>query len=92
MEGIFRVLKSDVTTPVNIGNPHEFTILEFAKLVVSLSNAKGKIVFKPLPVDDPRQRRPDIALAKKCLGWTPKVKLKEGLKQTIAWFQENETD
>ena len=92
VEGIFRLLKSDVTTPVNIGNPDEFTILEFAKLVIELSNTKSKIVYKPLPVDDPRQRRPDITLAKKRLGWTAKVKLKEGLKHTIAWFQEHETD
>ena len=92
IEGIFRLLKSDVTTPVNIGNPDEFTILEFAKLVIELSNTKSKIVYKPLPVDDPRQRRPDITLAKKRLGWTAKVKLKEGLKHTIAWFQEHETD
>ena len=92
VEGIFRLLKSDVTTPVNIGNPDEFTILEFAKLVLELSNTKSKIVYKPLPIDDPKQRRPDITLAKKELGWTPKVKLKEGLQKTIIWFQENETD
>ena len=92
VEGIFRLLKSDVPTPVNIGNPDEFTILEFAKLVIKFSNTKSKIVYKPLPVDDPRQRRPDITLAKKRLGWTPKVKLKEGLQKTIAWFQEHETD
>ena len=92
VEGIFRLLKSDVTTPVNIGNPDEFTILEFAKLVIEFSNTKSRVVYKPLPVDDPRQRRPDITLAKKRLGWTPKVKLEEGLKHTIAWFQEHETD
>ncbi len=92
IEGILRLLRSDVTTPVNIGNPDEFSILEFAKLVIELSNTKSKIIYKPLPTDDPKQRRPDIALAKKKLGWTPKVKLKEGLKQTIAWFQEHKAD
>ena len=91
VDGIFRLLKSDVTTPVNIGNPDEFTILQFAKLVLALSDTSSKIVYKPLPIDDPKQRRPDITLARKRLGWTPKVKLKEGLRKTIAWFQENET-
>ena len=91
VDGIFRLLKSDVTTPVNIGNPDEFTILQFAKLVLALSGTRSKIVYKPLPTDDPRQRRPDITLARKRLGWTPKVKLEEGLQKTIAWFQENET-
>ncbi len=92
VEGIFRLLKSGVTTPVNIGNPDEFTILEFAKMVIDISDTKSRIVYKPLPVDDPKQRRPDITLAKKRLGWTPKVKLKEGLKHTITWFQEHRMD
>lgn len=92
VEGIFRLLKSGVTTPVNIGNPDEFTILEFAKMVIDISDTKSRIIYKPLPVDDPKQRRPDITLAKKRLGWTPKVKLKEGLNHTIAWFQEHRTE
>ncbi len=92
VDGIFRLLKSNVMTPVNIGNPDEFTILEFAKLVIGMSKTKSKIIYKPLPTDDPKQRRPDITLAKKRLGWAPKVKLKEGLQKTIAWFQENKTD
>ena len=91
VDGIFRLLKSDVTAPVNIGNPDEFTILQFAKLVLALSDTRSKIIYKPLPIDDPKQRRPDITLAKKRLGWTPKMKLKEGLQKTIAWFQKNET-
>ena len=89
IEGIYRLLMSNVNTPVNIGNPDEFTILEFAKLVLGACDTKSKIVYKPLPVDDPKQRRPDITLARTRLGWAPKVKLKEGLKHTIAWFEHN---
>ncbi len=88
VEGIIRLLFSKIPGPVNIGNPREFTIIEFAEMVVKLSGAKSKIVFKPLPVDDPKQRRPDISLAKKELGWEPKVKLEDGLCQTYAWFKE----
>ncbi len=89
VEGIVRLLKSDVKTPVNIGNPDEFTILAFAKMVIEMSGTKSKMVFKPLPTDDPKQRRPDIALARKHLRWSPKVKLREGLGHTLKWFQEN---
>ncbi|MDA8426849.1 MAG: SDR family NAD-dependent epimerase/dehydratase, partial [Treponema sp.] len=73
---------------VNIGNPGEFTMLELAELVIKLSGARSKIVHRPLPQDDPRQRRPDIGLAKDKLGWEPKVPLDEGLKRTIAYFKE----
>jgi UDP-glucuronate decarboxylase len=73
---------------VNIGNPWEFTILEFAKMVVRLSGTKGKLIFKPLPVDDPKQRQPDIGLAKRILHWQPEVPLELGLAETIAWFKE----
>jgi dTDP-glucose 4,6-dehydratase len=86
IEGIYRLLKSNETFPVNIGNPSEFTILQFAKLVLEYSGAKSKIIYKPLPIDDPKQRRPDIARAKKYLKWTPGVELEQGLKETIAWF------
>ncbi len=72
--------------PVNIGNPDEFTILELAEKVIELTGSRSKIVYKPLPADDPTQRKPDITLAKQKLGWQPKVKLEEGLKQTIAYF------
>lgn len=89
IEGIVRLLRSNVTTPVNIGNPDEFTILEFAKLVIRVSDTKSKIVYQPLPVDDPKQRQPDISLARKHLHWSVKVKLEEGLKHTIRWFEEN---
>lgn len=87
VEGIVRLLFSNLNTPVNIGNPREFTILEFAKLVIKLSGTKSKIVYKPLPQDDPKQRRPDITLAKKYLKWSPKIKLEDGLKETIQWFE-----
>jgi dTDP-glucose 4,6-dehydratase len=88
IEGIYRLLFSKYTGPVNIGNPWEFTILEFAKMVVRLSGTKGKLIFKPLPVDDPKQRQPDIGLAKRILHWQPEVPLELGLAETIAWFKE----
>jgi len=90
IEGIYRLLLSKQHDPVNIGNPDEFTILEFAGMVIQLSGSKSKIVHKPLPTDDPKQRRPDISKAKKILDWTPKVKLEQGLKETLEWFQTNE--
>jgi len=74
--------------PVNLGNPVEFTILELANKVIELTGSKSKIVFKPLPSDDPMQRKPDITLAKKQLGWEPKIKLEEGLKKTIVYFDQ----
>jgi UDP-glucuronate decarboxylase len=77
----------DFVGPVNIGNPDEFTILELANLVIDLTGSKAKVVHKDLPVDDPKQRRPDITLAKQKLGWEPKTKLREGLEKTIAWFK-----
>lgn len=88
IEGIYRLLMSDYTDPVNIGNPDEFTILQFAKLVLKLSQATSKIGYQPLPTDDPKRRRPDISLAKKILKWQPQVPLEQGLTETIQWFQE----
>ena len=76
------------TGPVNLGNPGEFTILELAQKVIDLTGAKSKIVFKDLPLDDPKQRKPDISLAQKELNWSPVVALEEGLKKTIAYFDE----
>ena len=73
--------------PVNIGNPNEFTILELAQTVIKLTNSKSKLIFKPLPMDDPQQRRPDISLAKEKLNWSPKIELEEGLKKTINYFE-----
>jgi len=77
----------DVTGPVNVGNPNEFTILELAKKVIELTGSKSQIVFKPLPSDDPTQRQPDIALAKQALGWTPSTALDDGLRRTIDYFR-----
>ena len=78
----------EFTGPVNIGNPTEFTMLELAELVLSLTESRSKIVFKPLPSDDPRQRQPDIALAQKTLQWSPIIPLKEGLRRTITYSKE----
>lgn len=89
IDGIVRLLYSGLHDPINIGNPKEFTMLEFADLVLKLSGATSKIVYHPLPVDDPKQRQPDITLAKKYLKWEPKVKLEDGLKETLEWFKIN---
>ncbi len=89
VEGIYKLLFSKITTPVNIGNPDELTILEFAKKIKELTKSKSKIVFKPLPKDDPKVRQPDITLAKRKLKWSPKVSLDEGLIRTIKWFKQN---
>ncbi|MEI6627596.1 MAG: UDP-glucuronic acid decarboxylase family protein [bacterium] len=91
IEGMIRMMNSDknFTGPVNIGNPGEFTMLELAQKIIELTGSQSKIVFRPLPVDDPKQRRPDITLAQENLnGWVPNVKLEEGLKKTIAYFKE----
>jgi UDP-glucuronate decarboxylase len=77
----------DVTGPINVGNPDEFTMIELAENVLRLTGSKSKLVKMPLPADDPRQRQPDITRAKKTLGWEPKVKLEDGLKETIAYFK-----
>jgi UDP-glucuronate decarboxylase len=89
VEAMMRAMNTgdDFTGPVNIGNPGEFSMLELAELVLKITGSKSKIIFPPLPQDDPRQRQPDIALAKSALGWEPKVKLEDGLKETIAYFR-----
>jgi UDP-glucuronate decarboxylase len=89
IEAIIRMMDtpSDVTGPINIGNPHEFTIRQLAELVIEMTGAKSKLRFEPLPSDDPRQRQPDISMAKSILKWEPKVELREGLKKTIAYFE-----
>ncbi len=86
--GIAKLLDTDVSEPVNIGNPDEFTILEFANLVLDLTKAKSKMEFVKLPQDDPKKRKPDISKAKRILGWEPKVSLKQGLERTIDWFKQ----
>jgi len=78
----------DVTGPVNLGNPGEFTIKQLAELVIAETGAKSKLVYRPLPQDDPLQRQPNIALAREKLGWEPKVALKDGLRHTIAYFDD----
>ena len=88
VEGIWRLLNSDLRTPCNIGNPHEMSILEFAETIRDAVGSKSEIVFKPLPVDDPQTRQPDITLARTQLGWEPKVALREGLESTIKYFRE----
>jgi len=88
IEGIVRLGKSDEATPVNIGNPTEFTILECAKEIQALVGSNCEIVFKPLPQDDPKQRKPDITKAKKLLGWEPKVALREGLGKSLEYFKK----
>lgn len=74
--------------PVNTGNPGEFTMIELAEKVLELTGSKSKLIFEPLPSDDPKQRRPDITLAKEKLGWEPKIQLEEGLIKTIAYFDQ----
>ncbi len=88
VDGIHRLLFSDYHLPVNLGNPVEITIQEFAEEIIRLTGSKSPIVYKPLPPDDPRQRRPDISLAKKLLGWEPKVGREEGLKRTLDYFRK----
>jgi dTDP-glucose 4,6-dehydratase len=89
IEGIFRLMHASLNQPVNLGNPNEFTILELAQLLARLTHTKSRIVFKPLPDDDPRQRKPDIKRAKTILRWQPKVALEDGLIRTIAWFRQH---
>ena len=89
IEAMIRVMATpeDFTGPINIGNPTEFTIRELAEQVLSLTGSRSRLVFKPLPIDDPKQRQPDIALAKKTIDWSPSVALKDGLEKTISYFR-----
>ncbi|OPZ94298.1 MAG: dTDP-glucose 4,6-dehydratase [Planctomycetes bacterium ADurb.Bin412] len=88
MEGLIRLMnKEGITGPMNFGNPDERTIKEIAELVIRLTGSASEIVYKPLPKDDPVRRKPDISLAKKNLGWQPKVKLEEGLPRVIEYFR-----
>ena len=88
VDGLYRLALSEERYPVNLGNPREMTILEFAERIRSIMGTKAPIVFKPLPEDDPKRRQPDIGKAKRVLGWEPKVNLEEGLRETIAYFQQ----
>ena len=88
VEGIYRLLMSDYPHPVNLGNPQEITINEFAEEIIKLTGSKSKVIYQPLPKDDPKQRKPDISLAKKILNWEPKYTRAEGLKPTLEYFKE----
>jgi dTDP-glucose 4,6-dehydratase len=88
IDGINRLMLSDFVGPMNLGNPEELTILEMAKKILQITGSSSDMVFKPLPEDDPKQRRPDITKAQKVLGWTPVVKLDTGLRETIGWFKK----
>jgi UDP-glucuronate decarboxylase len=90
VEGLMRLMDSpdDVTGPINLGNPGEFTMVELAERVIELTGSRSRIEYQPLPQDDPRQRRPDIGLAQEVLGWSPTVDLASGLERTVAYFAE----
>jgi dTDP-glucose 4,6-dehydratase len=87
IEGIYRLMLSHHTEPVNLGNPHELSVLEFAREIIRVTGSRSRIAFQPLPQDDPKQRRPDITRANNWLQWSPQVPLAEGLKQTVAFFR-----
>ncbi|MGZ5245532.1 MAG: UDP-glucuronic acid decarboxylase family protein [Flavitalea sp.] len=87
VEGIYRLLMSDYSMPVNVGNPNEISLKDFAEEIISLTGTTQKIIYKPLPVDDPKQRQPDITRAKEILGWEPKIDRQEGLKRTYEYFR-----
>ncbi|MFH1458924.1 MAG: UDP-glucuronic acid decarboxylase family protein [Candidatus Omnitrophota bacterium] len=87
INGILKLMKSKLNVPVNIGNPKEMTLLELVKDIIKITGSKSKIVFKNLPIDDPKKRRPDISRAKKCLGWEPKYSVHQGLLKTVEWFK-----
>jgi len=87
VRGILLLLNSDWNGPMNIGNPNEFTIAELADIVLEVTGSKSEIVYEPLPVDDPTQRRPDISLAERVLGWRPEIDLREGLRRTYDWYR-----
>jgi dTDP-glucose 4,6-dehydratase len=88
VEGLYKLLISNEIEPTNIGNPHEISILEFARELLKLTGSKSKIVFKDLPIDDPKIRQPDISKAKRAFGWEPKVSIEEGMKKTIEYFRD----
>lgn len=92
VEGIYRLLMSDCAKPVNVGNPDEISLKDFAEEIIKLTGTTQKIVYKPLPVDDPKQRQPDISRAKEILGWTPKVSRSEGLRITYEYFKNLPTE
>ena len=88
IEGIYRLLHCDYAQPVNIGNPQEITIKEFGEEIIKITGSASKIIYQPLPKDDPKQRKPDITLAKKVLDWEPKYTRAEGLVPTLQYFKK----
>jgi dTDP-glucose 4,6-dehydratase len=88
IDGIWRLMKTPIHEPVNLGNPHEMSLLELAKRILRLTGSRSEIVFRPLPVDDPKVRQPDISRARTQLAWEPRVDVDEGLRLTIDWFRE----
>ena len=88
IEGVWRLLRSDHVGPMNIGNPEEMSLLEMARAIARIAGSASEIAFRALPPDDPKVRRPDIGLARRVLGWEPRVPLEEGLRRTHAWFEK----
>jgi UDP-glucuronate decarboxylase len=90
VDGLIRLMNSpaDLTGPVNLGNPREFSVRELAEKIIQLTDTRSRIEFRPLPVDDPQQRQPDISLAKKALAWSPRIELDEGLRAAIVYFRD----
>src|SRR6266852_4553931 len=88
IDGLWRLMQAPVNDPVNIGNPHEMTLLDLAKRIIRLTGSRSEIVFRSLPVDDPKVRQPDIGRARALLGWEPRVDIDEGLRRTVDWFRE----
>ena len=87
VDGLYRLMMSEERYPVNLGNPREMTILEFAEHIRRLTGSRSEIIYRPLPEDDPKQRQPDISKARRVLGWEPRVPLDEGLRQTVEYFR-----
>jgi len=88
VDGVYKLMNSDVDTPTNIGNPEEMTILQLAEKIIAITESESAIAFKSLPEDDPKVRRPDISKARKLLGWEPSVNADEGLRRTVRYFKE----
>jgi dTDP-glucose 4,6-dehydratase len=88
VDGLLRLMAADTHDPVNIGNPHEVTMEAIARTIIRLTGSRSQIVYRPLPVDDPKQRRPDITRARTLLKWEPKIELEEGLLKTVDYFRE----
>lgn len=90
IDGIYKLMNSNANTPVNIGSPEEMNILDLANIIIKVTGSKSDVVFRPLPVDDPKVRQPEITLARMLLGWQPAISLKDGLRKTIEWFKDNQ--